>query len=378
MTRKTKIKPPDLTIVLDFGGSATKCIYADINLNQKLLCMEPEVISLPKSAIANYEQTKLGFAQPEDSAWVSVDEGMSYVVGYLAKSRFNGNPGLSSLKYERAFPKTLAAVWVAAQELKLGNKFNAAIAILLPAGEYESGKQLQELLIDGLKDFQTPTGKMSVNLTHFECKPEGGGVYMVHRHQLGEAAKRQNIAVVMVGYRNASVLLSERGQVSKRITSNLGFIKLVDLVESRIAGLPSTAQLTRAIARAGEKIEARHLLPLAMSSLPETRAAEAQKIADAVSACRVEYASVLCSWFREVLPRQVNLDQAVFCGGTAEYMRSELESHFAYAEINWHGGVELPNHLQEEEFGSRMCDVYGMFLYFQGVIAATLAIKTTA
>ncbi len=187
MTRKTKIKPPDLTIVLDFGGSATKCIYADINLNQKLLCMEPEVISLPKSAIANYEQTKLGLAQPEDSAWVSVDEGMSYVVGYLAKSRFNGNPGLSSLKYERAFPKTLAAVWVAAQELKLGNKFNAALAILLPAGEYESGKQLHELLIDGLKDFQTPTGKMSVNLTHFECKPEGGGVYMVHRLQLGEA-----------------------------------------------------------------------------------------------------------------------------------------------------------------------------------------------
>jgi hypothetical protein len=57
--------------------------------------MEPEVISLPKSAIANYEPTKLGFAQPEDSAWVSVDEGMSYVLGYLAKSRFNGNPGLS-------------------------------------------------------------------------------------------------------------------------------------------------------------------------------------------------------------------------------------------------------------------------------------------
>ena len=197
MTRKTKIKPPDLTIVLDFGGSSTKCIYADINLNQKLLCMEPEVISLPKSAIANYEQTKLGLAQPEDSAWVAVDEEMSYVVGYLAKSRFNGNPGLSSLKYERAFPKTLAAVWVAAQELKLGNKFNAAIAILLPAGEYESGKQLQELLIDGLKDFQTPTGKMSVNLTHFECKPEGGGVYMVHRQWLIFPLPKQEIVVAL-------------------------------------------------------------------------------------------------------------------------------------------------------------------------------------
>ena len=112
---------------------------------------------------------------------------------------------------------------------------------------------------------------MSVNLAHFECKPEGGGIYMVHRSQLGEAARRKTVAVVMVGYRNASVLLSERGQVNKRVTSTLGFIKLVDLVEGRIAGLPSTAQLTRAIARAGEKIEARHLLPLAMSSVPEAR-----------------------------------------------------------------------------------------------------------
>jgi hypothetical protein len=62
---------------------------------------------------------------------VSVED-QCYAVGYLAQSKFNGNPGLSSLKYERAFPKTLAAVWVAARELKLKNKLSAAIAILLP------------------------------------------------------------------------------------------------------------------------------------------------------------------------------------------------------------------------------------------------------
>ncbi|HEY9796723.1 MAG TPA: ParM/StbA family protein [Leptolyngbyaceae cyanobacterium] len=367
-------KPPELILVLDYGGSATKGVYADSSLQEKLLVMEPEVISLPKSAIANYEKTKMGKAQPVDAAWVSVENDSCYVVGYLAQSRFNGNPGLSSLKYERAFPKTLAAVWVAAQELKLGNKFNAAIAVLLPAGEYENGADLEELLTDGLKDFQTPTGKMSVNLTHFECKPEGGGVYMVHRSQLGEAAGRKTVAVVMVGYRNASILLSERGQVNKRVTSTLGFIKLVDLVENRIAGLPSTAQLTRAIARAGEKIEARHLLPLAMSSVPEARSKEAQKIADAVAACRVEYASVLCSWLREVLPRKVSLDEAILCGGTAEYMRPELESHFAHAQISWHGCVELPEQLQDPELGSRLCDAYGMYIYFRSKVAAALAI----
>jgi hypothetical protein len=372
-------KPPELIIILDYGGSATKGVYADASLNERLLVMEPEVISLPLSAITNYEQTKLGSPHPSDAAWVSVEENSCYVVGYLAQSRFNGNPGLSSLKYERAFPKTLAAVWVAAQELKLGNKFNAAIAILLPAGEYESGNQLHELIADGLKDFQTPTGRMSVTLTHWNCKPEGGGVYMLHRHQLGgDAARRQTIAVVMMGYRNASLLLFERGQVSKRITSSLGFIKLVELVEGRIAGLPSTARLARAIAKAGERIEVRHLKALALSSVPEVRAKEAQKIADAVAACRAEYSSVFCSWLREVLPQQITLDEVVLCGGTAEYLRPELENHFAHTEISWNGGIELPASLIDEELGSRLCDAYGMYIYFKGVIASELTSAVSA
>lgn len=160
-----KCRPPDLTIVLDFGGSATKGVYADASLNEKILCMEPEVISLPPSAIANYESTKLGVAEPVDSAWVTVDN-QCYVVGYLAQSRFNGNPGLSSLKYERAFPKTLAAVWVAAQKLKLKNKFRAARAILMPSSEYESGKQLHELLVDGLKDFLSSYGQHECQFDH--------------------------------------------------------------------------------------------------------------------------------------------------------------------------------------------------------------------
>jgi len=129
---------PDLTIVLDFGGSATKGVYAGADLrNEKILCMEPEVISLTLPAVTHYEQSKLGSALPVDSAWVKIDEAC-YAVGYLARSQFNANPGLSSLKYERALPKTLAAVWVAAQELKLKNKFSVAIAVLLPPGEYES------------------------------------------------------------------------------------------------------------------------------------------------------------------------------------------------------------------------------------------------
>ena len=197
---------------------------------------------------------------------------------------------------------------------------------------------------------------------------------MIHRHQMGDAARRKTFAVVMVGYRNASVLLSERGQVNKRTTSNLGFIKLVELVESRIAGLPSTAQLASAIAKAGDQVETRHLSPLALSSVPETRSEEVQKLIDAVNACRIEYARALCSWLREVLPRQVYLDEVVLCGGTADYLRSELENHFAYTDINWNAGIDLPTQLQDTELGSRLCDVYGLYTCFRGAVAKSFAV----
>lgn len=71
--------------------------------------MEPEVSSLPKTSIDEYEMSKMGTPNPTDSAWVSFNNDY-YAVGYLASSQFYTNAGLSSFKEGRAFPKTLAAV----------------------------------------------------------------------------------------------------------------------------------------------------------------------------------------------------------------------------------------------------------------------------
>jgi hypothetical protein len=56
-------------------------------------------------------------------------------VGFLAKVQFNGIATTNSLKYERAYIKTLAAVWAACVELGLEKKkkIRAAIGVLLPA-----------------------------------------------------------------------------------------------------------------------------------------------------------------------------------------------------------------------------------------------------
>lgn len=365
MARTKRNKLPDLTLVLDFGGSLTKAIYTGSSPGEKLLCMEPEVISVPKSAVDTYERIKLGNPTPADAAWVGYDDSY-YVVGYLARSQFNGNAGLSQLKYERAFPKTLAAVWVAAMALGLKNKFTAAIAVLLPASEYENRQRLEELLREGLTKFDTPNGILNVTLTHFDCKPEGAGVYLMHESNQPAALQHKICAVVMIGYRNASILVAERGQVGKRETSELGFIRMVKLVERRISGLPATAQLASAIAMAGHQPNPTPLKPLMMASVPDEREEDLRKLVDAIHSCRSQYVMSLHSWFREVLPK--TLDEVLLSGGTAEYLAPELEKYFAEIPISWNAAIELPDSLQDAQIGHRLCDAYGMYQYFKTLI----------
>jgi hypothetical protein len=360
--------------VIDFGGSLTKVIYQGDDSQPKLLAMEPEVISLNKEVLEGYEARRLGSPDAVNSAWVGCDSDY-YAVGYLARSQFYGNAGLSSHKYERAFAKTLAAVWVVAQLLGLTKKkkISAAIAVLLPAGEFENASQLREDLTDGLKEFATPTGTMRVALTHYECKPEGGGVYMVYaKNQGASALKTKTVAVVMLGYRNASILVADRGVVGQRETSSLGFIRLVESVKGNISTLATTARIASAIALSGEGIKTTPLMSLAMSSREEVRKEEVNKLVSAIELARSQYLLTLGSWFRDTLPKE--LDEIILCGGTAYYLKESLEKHFQGSHLIWDGDMELPSSLQDEELGRRMCDAYGMYQYFKSRISQSLKV----
>ncbi len=89
---------------------------------------------------------------------------------------------------------------------------------------------------------------------------------------------------------------------------------------------------------------------------------ELLKLRNAIITSRQEYAMSLTSWFREVLPQR--LDEIVFCGGTCDYLRRELEDEFKGTSIAWHG-VELPSGLSRELPGNRMCDAFGLYEYLR-------------
>jgi hypothetical protein len=257
------------------------------------------------------------------------------------------------LKYERAYIKTLAAVWAACVELGLDKKkkIRAALGVLLPASEQESTDELKHYISSWLPKFITPTGVMSVELISYHCKPEGGGVFQAYTNSQGAALiKTKTIALVMVGYRNASILLLERGQLTKLLSSNFGFIRLVEEVTKRISTVLDTAGVANAI------IKANHAQYWSTDDLE-------QKLLKAISPAREQYWLALKTWLKDNLPKK--LDEVILCGGTAHFMKQELEEHFQHSSTIWDGNLELPDELCRDELGQRMSDAYGMYLCFE-------------
>jgi DNA polymerase II small subunit/DNA polymerase delta subunit B len=142
----------------------------------------------------------------------------------------------------------------------------------------------------------------------------------------------------------------------------LGFIRMVERVVARTSG-QTAERLTPAIAAAGSEFKAAPLMRLARSTTKQGRAEEVQQMIAAIKEARPEYARSLTSWLDENLPP--DCDELVFCGGTADYLRKELNEHYDRFPIIWNAEIAMPPILEKKGFENRLNDVYGMFSYFK-------------
>ncbi|NJN13386.1 MAG: ParM/StbA family protein [Richelia sp. RM1_1_1] len=357
MGRLNNLAYPEVTLTIDFGGSGTKGIVQIRGGKPTALWMEAAVIEAPYTSLA-FQTRNLGNAYPENTAWVGIGEDYR-AVGYLARSIYSATPRLKPRKYELALYKTLAAIWVIKQKFKLSDSFDISLALLLPPGEFEDSALLKPMLKEALAEFDTPTKKINANLVGYECFPESGGIYAMYCKNTGEAIRRKVIALVMLGYRNASVIISRRGILNRGKTAKLGMTKMVDLVIEGTSGLEAS-ELIEGIVAAGDEPKPQHFYHLCSSSNID---AQIEKILSVVNSSRAEYAVALMSWLTEVLPNKNELDEVIICGGTADYLREELDSVFPTTPIVWHGGVEVPQTLNEQWLGNRLADVWALSVY---------------
>ena len=352
-----------LSVALDFGASGLKCIYQLAGLpTNSILYMEPPVIEASAQELKSIYKG-LGGVLPENKAWVGIDNDYR-AVGYLAQTKWEPVPQLKQKKHSLAIYRVLAAIWVIKERLSLPDSFECSIAVLLPPSEMSDSQTFLKNLRSALKNFTTPTGKLKIKMRSkgIICIPEGCGILTLYYNKYEAIAQKNTTLVLMLGYRNASVLVSSRGIPSTNESTNLGMNIFLDILSKYTSGL-SHDLLVKILNK--PQLKLLDLIPLTEKHLEiEARTQEAKKILDAIEISKAEYASRLKQWISEKLPSEVH--HIVIGGGTAGFISPQLEDLFPANPIIWNGDFSAPSHWEQEEiFSNRFADIYGVWSFFQ-------------
>ncbi|MEM9272353.1 MAG: ParM/StbA family protein [Cyanobacteria bacterium P01_F01_bin.143] len=374
-TAETQPQGLPYSLVADFGASGTKALVTDGTI-VKLLFMTPEVADVPKTSIKMFEDDNFNSQSepPENRAWFCLGQTCK-AVGFLAERRFRATTSLTIPKFELALFKTLSLLWVTKEKFGLPNEFSIDLSLLLPPSEYNDRFKLEEMLGGAASEFETPSGKMSVNFSNFECKPEGAGVLMYLQSQPKLKLSQRTATLVMIGYRNASLISVKDGSVLDKVSTDLGMNYLINVIKNHVSIYIPLSVLLSVIEKAGfnileasdETMEEQEeifkiLAPLvSTSTIMAIRSAQLEEIRNAIAVARLEYANALYSWINPLIP--FNNDLMIFCGGTANYLSPELKkfSDLKGFEFLQDDFVKIPNKIDSMGLKERLTDLYCYF-----------------
>ncbi|PMB06654.1 hypothetical protein CEN49_14985 [Fischerella thermalis CCMEE 5273] len=348
-----KSQPKKIVLTLDMGGSKTKAIAQEYPEGKpQVLLMDSEVADVSKASVESIDAEGL----PESRVWVGVG-GEYYVLGELARRRFKGISQLRELKYELAIPKVCAMIWLVKEKLNLHNDVALYLNILLPPGEVRDKEQLETRLREVFRGFETPAGRMRVKMIRYEVASEGSGVFFHRRRVLD--GNTPNSLYVMLGYRNASVFLVMGGVPSRGITCDLGMSWLVNNFVSKVSGLSQdNPNIVGVLVEAGADCNPQLLKKLSRKRKADEIKADGQLMSKALLLARDEYQRAIVRWLRSQMEEDVC--EVVFCGGTADYIRYEIDAYFQKEDtrVSWHGGIAIPD--IAGSMGNRMADVVAL------------------
>lgn len=362
-----------LNIATDFGASLGKAIYEGSSVEPSLILLKPEIIGLPSSSIEAYQKSfSFGGTHPEETAWLKLKDEY-HVLGELARHRFRVESHLKEPKYNKAIYQCLAIIGSAVQrEKETPSSLN--LAILLPFDEFRYKERFEEQLREALKSFTFRGEDYSLKLDQFRCLPEGSGLYLRGRESKGAkrlaSYKDITIAIVMMGYRNISLMVMENGIPKVTETTMQGFAQMIELIKERVPVVDEQA-LIKAMSKSNGKQRRKAFDEIAVCHDLEMRTREIEKLVKAIEDAQEEYLTLLTSFFNANL-KSFAIDEFVIGGGTANYLRSELRKYFLSwraENICWTETLEqrirktFGEKIARESLEYRLCDVYGL-LYF--------------
>ena len=317
-----KKKAPHLLLTIDLGASGTKIVASVVGQpDYKALLMTPHCTEFDDRQSLTPESNF-----DEHNAWIKI-AGVCYAVGNLALTQHNATNKLKPAKFTVAVPKICAAIGVTAQKFNLPDKFDISVIFVLPPSEWEQRMIVTERLF-AVKDFYAPCGKIKPNFLNISCRPEGLGILLGQNVDLKEIV--EPVTVIMLGYRNASILSSFNGVVSKPTTSDLGFSKLLKSVASKTG-----YQIDDLIVPIFELKRYRQntALNYMLRCTGADRKYELNNLIESIASAEKEYWRKLVDWLDEHMP-----DRSAFiclAGGTSEYFSDEIEE-YAKTKMDFH------------------------------------------
>jgi hypothetical protein len=345
---------PQLTIVLDFGGSGTK-VAASLDNSPIYFLMPPHCAEISQDDCKSEDFN-------ENSIWFCCGDSC-YAVGLLAEQASGKSIKIKPLKVESAPIKTIAAIIIAASKLGLGKKILLSLSILLPSGETQQSnlykKDLDQLL---LQKITSPFGAIQLKVRLFKADFEGKGILLYHRQ---ETRSVRNTMVLMLGYRNASFIATQGKIIVSKHCSDIGFHNFLQKIVSLTSGY-SLEHLLLPVTRYGSSKDELHLAPcLRFSPGNSHRFQELEDLKKAIDQAEDFYIRQLIDWLTEFLSAKV--DEVVMAGGAAAYigylLANKLSGTIAPNKkvIYLYENESLPSEISIIKDGDRFLDIYGIW-----------------
>jgi hypothetical protein len=292
----------------------------------------------------------------ENSVWVTVG-GISYALGNLAIARYDCPLEIKPLKITSIVPKICAAIAVLHRKFNLPPKFDLSISSVLPPGEFSYADDMKSMLLTALRKIGTPAGIIKAVIRSIDIHPEGFGVMDWHR-TIGMGTTR-DVGVIMLGFRNASVLFSRKGQLTKPKSSKYGFHAVLEKISAMSGGNYPEAELIVPVWRYLIDGDESGFKRVATSDFD----LEMTKIRPAINVAMSEYLRSLEAWLKSVMQQT---DLIVLCGGNADYIGKSLDlflqkyvGDLPTGSIFRHiGASSIPEEIEATGIANRFLDIY--------------------
>jgi hypothetical protein len=366
---------PDLLLTIDTGTSQSKVFWKRwAGGNTELMLMGSEFLEITGADLVD---TGLSGGRPENDAFIELNNGSCYVVGMKAQ-QMRGKPPAGLSKYEFAAYKALAIIGAIAETATLPDHFTIALSTLLPYKEYQDRRAFHDLLTTHLASFSFRGRRYSVDAIALEVKPEGAGLAQSRRNDDPRSFNQKNILVVMVGQRDASLLPFHQGTPQNGHGARLGFEQFLEEVVSRASLNLEMKDMGRLTEYVFQSDNPKMLERIARMVVTETECdRKVEQIRDAIEVARSRYQRDLLGWIRSTLGQDLyGFDEGILSGGTALYLRADLEAFFAEygLAVTWAESLqEQIHHTLNREIDPvlvhRIADGFGVFKLLGGKIA---------